>query len=479
VADRVRVRYAPAPTGYLHVGGARTALYDWLFARHHGGTFILRIEDTDRERSTEDSVVAIQESLKWLGIDWDEGPGVGGEFGPYLQTERLEIYREVVETLAERGAAYKCFCTPEELEDRRKKALARGEPPGYDGRCRALTEAELKQFEAEERPVAMRFGTPGHDVVVHDLVRGEARFPAADIKDFVILRSDGTPTYLLAAAVDDWKMEMTHVIRGEDLFSSTPRQLLILEAIDVPNPPAYGHLPLIVGADRQPLSKRHGAVAVEWFRDQGYLPEALVNYLALLGWSYDEKTTFFSREELVEKFDLGRVSHNPAAFDREKLDWMNGHYIREASDERLIELVLETLQRAGITADRETVAAAVPLVKERMKLLSEAPGLLRFLFEDVESDEKARKMLNGQADYLTEVASRLEDVPEWSVKQIEGELRALQEERGLSPRKAFQPIRAAVTGTLVSPPLFESIALLGRDRTLARLRSVAQGVTPR
>ena len=470
MADRVRVRYAPAPTGYLHVGGARTALYDWLFARHHGGTFILRIEDTDRERSTEESVVAIQESLKWLGIDWDEGPGVGGEYGPYLQTERLEIYREVVETLAERGAAYKCFCTPEELEDRRKKALARGEPPGYDGRCRALSEAELKQFEAEERPVAMRFATPGHDVVVHDLVRGEARFPADDIKDFVILRSDGTPTYLLAAAVDDWKMEMTHVIRGEDLFSSTPRQLLILEAIDVPNPPAYGHLPLIVGADRQPLSKRHGAVAVEWFRDQGYLPEALVNYLALLGWSYDEKTTFFSREELVEKFDLARVSHNPAAFDREKLDWMNGHYIREASDERLTELVIETLDRAGIRADLETVTAAVPLVKERMKLLSEAPGLLRFLFEDVEPDEKARKMLNGQADYLTEVASRLEDVPEWSVKQIEGELRALQEERGLSPRKAFQPIRAAVTGTLVSPPLFESIALLGRDRTIARLR---------
>jgi glutamyl-tRNA synthetase len=470
VADRVRVRYAPAPTGYLHVGGARTALYDWLYARHHGGTFILRIEDTDRERSTEESVAAIQESLKWLGIDWDEGPGVGGEYGPYLQTERLEIYREVVETLAERGAAYKCFCTPEELEDRRKNALARGEPPGYDGRCRALSEAELKQFEAEERPVAMRFATPGRDVVVHDLVRGEARFPADDIKDFVILRSDGTPTYLLAAAVDDWKMEMTHVIRGEDLFSSTPRQLLILEAIGVRNPPTYGHLPLIVGADRQPLSKRHGAVAVEWFRDQGYLPEALVNYLALLGWSYDEKTTFFSREELIEKFDLARVSHNPAAFDREKLDWMNGHYIREASDERLTELLLETLERSDITPDRETVDEAVPLVKERMKLLSEAPGLLRFLFEEVEPDEKARKMLEGQTEYLTEVASRLEDLPEWSVKHIEGALRALQEERSLSPRKAFQPIRAAVTGTLVSPPLFESIALLGRDRTMARLR---------
>jgi glutamyl-tRNA synthetase len=342
-----------------------------------------------------------------------------------------------------------------------------------------LADAERKNFEAEGRPVAMRFATPGRDVVVHDLVRGEARFPAADIKDFVILRSDRTPTYLLAAPVDDWKMEMTHVIRGEDLFSSTPRQLLILEALEVAEPPAYGHLPLIVGTDRQPLSKRHGAVAVEWFRDQGYLPEALVNYLALLGWSYDEKTTFFSREELIEKFDLARVSHNPAAFDREKLDWMNGHYIREASDERLTDLVLETLQRAGITADRETVAAAIPLVKERMKLLSEAPGLLRFLFDEVEPDEKARKMLDGQSEYLAEVATGLEALPEWSVKQIEGALRALQEERGLSPRKAFQPIRAAVTGTLVSPPLFESIALLGRDKTLARLRSVDQGVTPR
>jgi glutamyl-tRNA synthetase len=456
------------------VGGARTALYNWLYARHHGGSFILRIEDTDRERSTEESVVAIQESLRWLGIDWDEGPGVGGEYGPYRQTERLEVYREVVETLAERGAAYRCYCTPEELEERRREALKRGEPPGYDGRCRGLSDAERKAFEAEERPVAMRFATPGRDVVVNDLVRGEARFPAADVKDFVILRSDGTPTYLLAAPVDDWKMEMTHVIRGEDLFSSTPRQLLILEALKVPKPPEYGHLPLIVGADRQPLSKRHGAVAVEWFRDQGYLPEALVNYLALLGWSYDEKTTFFTRGELIEKFDLARVSHNPAAFDREKLDWMNGHYIREASDKRLTELVLETLQRAGITADRETVAAAVPLVKERMKLLSEAPGLLRFLFEDVEPDEKARKMLEGQGEYLVEVASRLEALPEWSVKQIEAALRALQEERGLSPRKAFQPIRAAVTGTLVSPPLFESIALLGRERTLARLRGAVR-----
>jgi glutamyl-tRNA synthetase len=269
-------------------------------------------------------------------------------------------------------------------------------------------------------------------------------------------------------------MEMTHVIRGEDLFSSTPRQLLILEALGVSQPPAYAHLPLIVGSDRQPLSKRHGAVAVESFRDNGYLPEALVNYLALLGWSYDEKTTFFSRDDLVQKFDLSRVSHNPAAFDREKLDWMNGHYIRDASDERLTDLVLDALDRAGIAANRDTVAEAIPLIKERMRLLTEAPALLRFLFEDVQTEGKARKVLEGQGEYLAEVADRLETLSEWTHGAIEKELRRLQEERGLSPRKAFQPIRAAVTGTLVSPPLFESMELLGREKTLARIRAAAR-----
>ncbi|HVM11155.1 MAG TPA: glutamate--tRNA ligase, partial [Actinomycetota bacterium] len=293
MADRqVRVRYAPAPSGDLHVGGARTALYDWLFARHHGGVFVLRIEDTDQSRVTEESFLGLQDALRWLGIDWDEGPGVGGAFGPYRQTERLPIYREAVETLIERDAAYRCYCTPEELEQRRKEALARGEPPGYDGRCRRLSAGERAAFEAEGRPFATRFATPGRDVTVHDLVRGEATFRAPDIRDFVILRSDGSPTYLLAAAVDDWQMRMTHVIRGEDLFSSTPRQLLLMEALGVEDPPAYGHLPLIVGPDRQPLSKRHGSVAVERFREEGFLPEAMINYLALLGWSFDEKTTF-------------------------------------------------------------------------------------------------------------------------------------------------------------------------------------------
>jgi glutamyl-tRNA synthetase len=314
----------------------------------------------------------------------------------------------------------------------------------------------------------------GRDITVHDLIRGDAHFPANDLKDFVIVRSDGTPTYLLASAVDDVEMTMTHVIRGEDLLPSTPRQLEIIDALGA-EPPAYAHLPLIVGPNQQPLSKRHGSVAVEWFRDQGYLPEALVNYLALLGWSYDETTTFFDREDLVKKFDLARVSHNPAAFDAEKLRWMNGHYIREAPDHRLVELLSEALAAAGLAADRPTVAAAVPLVKTRMHTVTEGVDLLRFLFSDqVEPDPKARKMLGPErAEYLREAAARLEAVEDWQADEIEAVLRALQAERELSSNQAFQPIRAAVTGTLVSPPLFESLELLGPERSVARLRRAA------
>jgi glutamyl-tRNA synthetase len=315
---------------------------------------------------------------------------------------------------------------------------------------------------------------PGHDITVHDLIRGEAHFPANDLRDFVILRSDGTPTYLLAAAVDDVKMEMTHVIRGEDLLPSTPRQLEIMGAMGVTDPPKYAHLPLIVGRDRQPLSKRHGSVAVEWFREQGFLPEAMVNYLALLGWSFDEHTTFFTIDDLVERFDLSRVSHNPAAFDLEKFEWLNGHYIREADDSRLTELLVEGLFRQGIDADLQTVAAAVPMIKERMKTINEGVELIRFLFvEDLEPNEKARKVLQGQSDLLREAASRLEELDEWNHDEIHRVLERLAVDLNLSKTKAFQPIRAAVTRSTVSPPLFESLEVLGRERSLARLRAAA------
>ncbi len=469
MAETVRVRFAPAPTGYLHVGGARTALYNWLVARHHGGTFVLRVEDTDQSRSTDESVAALQDSLRWLGIDWDEGPEVGGPFGPYRQTERLDIYRDATDRLLAEGKAYRCWCTPEELEERRKAVLARGKPWRYDRRCLERSEEEVRALEDEGRPAAVRFRQPGHDVVVDDTIRGKATFHAADLDDFVIMRSTGFPTYLLAAAVDDWKMEMTHVIRGEDLHSSTPRQVLLLEALGAERVPAYAHLPLIVGKDRQPLSKRHGSVAVEWFRDEGYLPEALVNYLALLGWSYDDHTELFSRDDLVRHFDMKRVARNPAMFDQEKLDWMNGHYIREADPDRIAGLLLERL--AGVDADPEVVRQATPLVQERSRTLNEAADMLRFLFEDLEPNEKARKLLDGQGEYLAAVAERLAGLEDWSVDAIHQALEALAEERGLSKTKAFQPIRAAVTFSNISPPLFESLALLGRERSLARIRS--------
>ncbi len=471
MTEPVRVRYAPAPTGFLHVGGARTALYDWLFARHHGGTFILRIEDTDRERSTEESVEALQDALRWLGIDWDEGPGVGGPFGPYRQTERLDIYREAADKLLADGNAYRCWCTPDELDERRKAVVASGAPWRYDRRCLNLTDEQKRANEG--RPAALRFLRPDHDVVVADVIRGEATFPASDIDDFIILRSSGMPTYLLAAAVDDWKMELTHVIRGEDLHSSTPRQILLLEALGAERVPQYAHLPLIVGPDRKPLSKRHGSVAVERFREEGFLPDAMVNYLALLGWSLDDHTTFLSREELVKHFDLDRVSRNPAAFDREKLEWLNGHYLREMPVEAFAGLAQEWLAKAGIAADTQVVTQAAPLIKERMKVLAEIPELLRFLFEDVAPDEKARKMIDGQGEYLAEVATRLEALPDWKHEVIEAAMREIREERELGAKKAFQPVRAAVTGTLVSPPLFESMELLGKERTLARIRGAA------
>jgi glutamyl-tRNA synthetase len=474
-ATGVRARLAPAPTGYLHVGNARAALYNWLFARHAGGTFILRVEDTDRRRSTDEAIDILKRSLRWLGLDWDEGPDVGGPYRPYIQSERSESIVGVAERFLREGRAYRCYCTPEELEDRRREALKRGETPGYDGRCRNLSPQERERFEREGRPSAVRFAMPGRDLTVHDMIRGEATFPADDLKDFVILRSDNTPTYLLAAAVDDIAMRMTHVIRGVDLLPSTPRQIEMMEALGA-RPPMYAHLPLIVGQNNQPLSKRFGSVAVEAFREQGYLPEALVNYLALLGWSYDATTTFFTLPEMVERFDISRVSKSPAAFDPEKLAWMNGHYVREATDARLTALLMEAAEREGLAPDPEVLATAVPLVKERMKTTNEGLDLLRFLFVDrVEPDEKAERMLGPErADYLAEVAERLRPLEPWEHGGIHAILTQLKDEHRLSSKNAFQPIRAAITGVLISPPLFESMEVLGKDRSLERLLDAAR-----
>ncbi len=468
----VRCRFAPAPSGAIHVGNARTALYSWLTARHHAGAFVLRVEDTDASRVSEEAFHLVMESLRWLGIEWDEGPDVGGPHAPYRQSERMDIYREHAVRLIEDGRAYRCYCTPEELEQRRQEALARGEPPGYDGRCRTLTREEIAAFEAEGRPSALRFWMPEREFVVEDLLKGQVRFAAGSLRDFVLMRSDGTPTYLLAAGTDDMLMGMTHIIRGEDLLASTPRQMALMEALGATTFPAYAHHPMIVGPDRQPLSKRHGSTSVEAFRERGFLPEALVNYLALLGWSWGEQD-FFTTDELVERFDISRVSRNPAMFDTQKLEWMNNHYIQRLEDDELAARCLHFLTAAGLSPEPVLVRRAMPLVKERMKTLTDSVELLRFLFtDDVVPNERAAQVLAKAPDgYLGSAAMALETVEPWSAEPIGAALDELAAGAGLNRTKGWQPVRAAVTGSNVSPPLPESLELLGRERTLARLRA--------
>lgn len=472
----VRTRIAPAPSGSIHVGNARTALYNWLYARKNGGTFILRVEDTDAKRATDEAYRAVIEDLRWLGLDWDEGPETGGEFGPYRQSERLERYDAASQQLIANGHAYRCYCTAEELEQRRKAAMSERRTPGYDGRCRHLTDDERAAFESEGRDFAVRFAVPpDRTITFQDEVRGAISTETKQIPDFVIQRSDGSPTYMLAAAVDDALMGVTHIIRGEDLVAATPRQLLLREAMAVGDVPVFAHLPLLVDEKGKPLSKRWGDVAVSAYREQGYLPEAMVNYLALLGWSFDDKTNVFSREELIEKFSLERVGKNPAAFDVAKLEWLNLHYIKQLGPRELAERLVPFCVAAGLDADtdegRAHLEAVAPLISERLKRLDEAPPMVAFLFGRREPDEKAAKVLAGQEDYMRAAEESLSGLEKWTATEIESALRLLASERELKPKQAFQPIRAAVTGTLVSPPLFESLEILGREETLARLSS--------
>ena len=473
--SEVRTRIAPAPSGYIHVGNARAALYNWLFARQNTGVFVLRIEDTDKKRVAPDAYKGVMRDLEWLGLDWDEGPGIGGDLGPYVQSERSERYAAAAAGFVDMNRAYRCYCTPDELDQRRRAAQAERRPPGYDGRCRDLSPEERSVFEAEGRSFALRFQVPrGRTISFEDLVRGTVATSTDTIPDFVIQRSDGSPTYMLAASVDDALMNITHVFRGEDLLSATPRQILVREAMGVADMPEWGHLPLLVDERGRPLSKRWGDVSVTAYRKQGFLPEAMVNYLALLGWSYDDKTTIFSIEELVEKFSILRVGRNPATFDVDKLEWLNGHYIRSKRVDDLVETLVPVLESAGLPAatDRghSLLKEVTPLISERMKRLTEATGMVAFLFGPVEADDKASALIESNRDYLEEVAKVLERVEKWTAHAIEESLRALAAERGLKPKQAFQPVRAAVTGTLVSPPLFESLEILGRDETLARLR---------
>jgi glutamyl-tRNA synthetase len=470
----VRCRFAPAPSGSLHVGNVRSALFSWLWARHNDGVFILRVEDTDASRVTEEAFRGVLDDLRWLGLDWDEGPEVGGSHGPYRQSERAEIYRGKLAALLAGGHAYRCYCTEAELEQRNQAARARGEPPGYDGHCRDLTDDDVAAYEAEGRTPVVRFRMPDTEQVVDDLVKGEVRWAPGELRDFVLARADGSPVFLLAVAVDDLLMDVTHVVRGDDLLASAPRNARVIEALGG-IAPRYAHVPQVLGPDRRPLSKRHGSTSVRSFRELGYLPEALKNYLALLGWSPGDDREVLTVPEMIEAFDLARVSSNPAAFDTEKLTWLNNRYIQSLDDDDLAARCVPFLVEAGVGVEPKVLRDAMPLVKERMKTLAECIDLLRFLFsDDIVPNEKAAGILaKTQPGYLKEAAEALDASPAWDTETIGATLDGLAAGAGLSRTKAWQPIRAAVTGSNVSPPLPESLALLGKERTVGRVKAAA------
>lgn len=499
-----RVRFCPAPSGWLHVGGARTALYNWLYARGHGGAFVFRVEDTDAQRATDESLRGMIDALRFLGLEWDEGPQVGGPYGPYRQSDRQGLYREAARLLHDAGAAYEAFETPEELQAQREAAQAAGRPPGYEGGHRDLTDEQRAAFRAEGRQPTLRLRTPdGGRIEIPDEVRGTVAFDWSDIADPVIQRADGTATYLLANTVDDLAMGITLVARGEDLLSATPRQALLMDrllatdddgrtlldrALDAagltgapdPQPPQYAHLPLLVGEDRRPLSKRHGSVAVDEFRRQGFLPETLVNFLALCGWSYDGTTERFTIQELIERFSFDRVGRNPAAFDTDKLRSMNGDRIRDLPVDGLADRLVPYLVAAGAIGgeptdgQRDLLVALTPLIQERIQTLAEAPPLIAFAFADAISVDEAaaRKHLKGRAgEVLDAVADALDGLDEWTAESIMAALDSVAERLGLGRRKTFQPVRVAVTGTAVSPPLPETLAVMDRAVVVDRVRA--------
>jgi glutamyl-tRNA synthetase len=465
----VRVRFAPSPTGALHIGGVRTSLFNWLFARHHGGKFILRIEDTDQTRSTDESIKIILDGMKWLGLDWDEGP--------FRQTERMAIYKEHVEQLLKAGKAYYCYCTPEELETRRKKAMAAGKPPKYDRTCRSLT------APVPGRTPAVRFlSSDEGQTIVRDLIRGAVTFENQQLDDLIIQRSDGFPTYNFAVVVDDVTMKISHVIRGDDHLNNTPRQIQLYQALGY-EPPEFAHLPMILGSDKTKLSKRHGATAVTEYIDLGYLPEALVNYLARLGWSHGDQE-IFSPSELIENFSLENVGKAPSVFNPEKLLWLNHHYIQKADPERLAGLVLELLKKDhilpdGKEPDREWFKRLVKILTERSHTLVEMKAAaIPFIIDQVVLDEKAKAkhMTPDIIPLLTELTARLKSVEHFTHAELEKVFTALVAEKGLKLGKLAQPVRVALTGGTVSPGIFEVIEVMGKDKTLKRIEAAIKQI---
>lgn len=482
MSQEVRVRFAPSPTGPFHIGGARSALFNYLVAKHNHGKFVVRIEDTDRKRSTSESEENIKEALKWLGINWDEGIDVGGPNGPYRQTERLDIYKKYTEKLLAEGKAYYCFCTPEELEAEKQAQMAKGETPVYSGKCADLPKETVEQYLKEGRPHVIRIKTPKNETIeLDDLVRGHVSFDSNNVGDFVIVKSDGIPVYNYCVVLDDALMHITHVIRAEEHLSNTPRQLVIYKALGF-EAPKFAHVSLILGADKKKMSKRHGATSVQQYRDMGYLPDALVNFLALLGWTPDGDQEIFSRDELIEQFTLDRVAKNPAVFDIEKLNWINFHYMKQLDEDQLYAVCLPHLQKAGYASKTpdETEAAWLKSVcaamREHVQYGAQIVDAAKVFFTDdyapeneetvaVLKEETAPSVLKMFRDEL----AALDDVTPDTVQPL---FKKIQKGLKVKGKFVYMPIRVAVTGVMHGPDLNVIVALMGRDKVLQRLDKI-------
>ena len=463
------------------MGNIRTALFDWAYARHTGGTFLFRIEDTDTTRVTDEYIQAAIDTLKWLGLNWDEGPEVGGDNGPYLQSQRLGIYAEWAQKFLDQKDAYHCYCSADELEAVREAQRAANVAPGYNGHCRDLTSDQIAAYKAEGRLPVVRMRMPDGGTTFNDLIRGDVSFDHKFVPDFVLVRGDGSPLYTLAVAVDDVLMKVTHVLRGEDLLSSTPRQIRVYQAMGLAleDYPVFAHLPFVMGQDNAKLSKRNGEVSIAWYRDKGFLPEAICNYLALLGWSPGDDRENVTMKELTELFTVEKVHSSPARFDMKKLEAINGDKIRALTIDEFLDWSLPFLTKAGvITGSADEIALvklALPLIQERIIMLSEVPTMLKFLFVKnfaVEEDSVAKITDDASKQVLQRSLKELEPLATWNHESIEAALRSsLIEEMGLKPRIAFGAVRIATTGSTISPPLFESMELLGKEASLARIRA--------
>lgn len=480
MANKIKVRFAPSPTGPFHIGGARSALFNWLVARHAGGQFLVRIEDTDLNRSSRESEENIKESMRWLGLDWDEGIDVGGPNGPYRQTERLAIYQKEIQRLISEGKAYYCYCTQEELEAERKAQLAEGKTPVYGGHCRHLTAEEKARYEAEGRKPVVRLRVPeGETIAFDDMVRGHVEFQSSGVGDFIIMKSDGIPVYNFAVVVDDALMGITHVIRAEEHLSNTPRQIAIYHALGY-QVPEFGHISLILGADHKKMSKRHGATSVTAYKDMGYLPDAVVNYLALLGWAPKGEQEIFSREELIRSFSMDRVSSNDAVFDIEKLNWINFQYMKQLSPEALLDFVLPFLETAGYVEEpladekRAWLQQVVWYVRDRISYGAEAPAQVKMFFEDVPpfTDPEVVSILKTDSSpvILKAFIEALEALPDFTEEAVTACFKAVMKSTGIKGRAAFEPARIALTGVTKGPGMYEMIVLFGREKTLTLLR---------